>query len=58
MSEQLKKLTEENNRLKNAGKLPRQNVNAPNKVAASINDRLKMSSMDAIDAGLDEALGG
>jgi len=58
MSEQLKKLTEENNRLKSAGKLPRQNVNAPNRVSNSLGDRLKMSSADAIDAGLDEALGG
>jgi hypothetical protein len=57
MSEQLKKLTEENNRLKSAGKLPRQNVNAPNRVSNSLGDRLKMSSADAIDAGLDEALG-
>jgi len=58
MSEQLKKLTEENNRLKNAGRLPRQNVTAPNRVGSSLGDRLKMNSMDAIDAGLDEALGG
>lgn len=58
MSEQLKKLTEENNRLKSAGKLPRQNVSAPNRVSNSLGDRLKMSSADAIDAGLDEALGG
>jgi hypothetical protein len=57
MSEQLKKLTEENNRLKSAGKLPRQNVSSPNRVSNSLGDRLKMSSSDAIDAGLDEALG-
>lgn len=58
MSEQLKKLTEENNRLKSAGKLPRQNVSSSNRVLNSLGDRLKMSSADAIDAGLDEALGG
>lgn len=57
MAEQLKKLTEENNRLKNAGRLPRQNVNSSNRVAPSINDRIRMNSSDAIDAGLDEALG-
>lgn len=57
MSEQLKKLTEENNRLKNAGRLPRQNVTSTNRNAPSLGDRLKMNSMDAIDAGLDEALG-
>lgn len=57
MVEQLKKLTEENNRLKNAGRLPRQNVNSSNRVATSINDRIRMNSSDAIDAGLDEALG-
>lgn len=58
MSEQLKKLTDENNRLKNAGRMPRQNVSSPNKVTSSVGDRLKMSSADAIDFGLDEALGG
>lgn len=57
MSDQIKKLTEENNRLKNAGRLPRQNVSSPNKLSNSISDRLKMSSSDAIDFGLDEALG-
>jgi hypothetical protein len=57
MSEQLKKLTEENNRLKNAGRLPRQNVSGSNRIAPNLNDRLRMNSADAIDAGLDEALG-
>lgn len=57
MSEQLKKLTEENNRLKNAGRLPRQNVSGSNRIAPNLNDRLRMNSGDAIDAGLDEALG-
>lgn len=58
MAEQIKKLTEENNRLKSAGRLPRQNVTTTNRNAPSLNDRLKMNSIDAIDAGLDEALGG
>lgn len=57
MSEQIKKLTEENNRLKSAGRLPRQNVSTSNKIGNSLSDRLKMSSSEAIDAGLDEALG-
>jgi hypothetical protein len=57
MSEQLKKLTDENNRLKNAGRLPRQNVNGTNRITPNLNDRLRMNSGDAIDAGLDEALG-
>ena len=53
---QLKKLTEENNRLKGAGKLPKSTVRTPNAAKGnSLNDRLKMSSMDAIDLGLDEA---
>lgn len=53
---QLKKLTEENNKLKGAGKLPRSNVSSANAAKGnSLNDRLKMSSMDAIDMGLDEA---
>ncbi len=53
---QLKKLTDENNRLKGASKLPRQGVSTPNSVKGSnLNDRLKMPSMDAIDLGLDEA---
>jgi hypothetical protein len=53
---QLKKLTEENNRLKGAGKLPRSNVGSSNSVKAnSLSDRIKMSPMDAIDFGLDEA---
>jgi len=57
MSDQIKKLTEENNRLKSAGKMPRQNASASNKVSNTLSDRLKMSSAEAIDMGLDEALG-
>lgn len=53
---QLKKLTEENNRIKGAGKLPKSNVGSSNSVKSnSLNDRIKMSPMDAIDMGLDEA---
>lgn len=53
---QIKQLTEENNRLKGAGRMPRQNLaTASSNKPASISDRLKMPSADAIDLGLDEA---
>ena len=56
--EQVKKLTAENNSLKSSSKMPKQSaanqsVNKP----SSINDRIKMNASDAIDLGLDEALG-
>jgi hypothetical protein len=56
--EQVKKLTSENNSLKSSSKMPKQStanqsVNKP----SSMNDRIKMNSADAIDLGLDEALG-
>lgn len=55
---QIKQLIDENNRLKGAGKMPRQNIaTASSNKSSSVSDRLKMSSMDAIDAGLDEAMG-
>lgn len=53
---QIKQLTEENAKIKGAGRMPRPNIgNASNKIPRSINDRLKMSSTDAIDLGLEEA---
>ena len=53
---QLKKVTEENNRLKGASRMPKQNVQTPNKSKNySVNDRIKMNASDAIDLGLDEA---
>ena len=53
---QLKKLTEENSRIKGAGKLPKSNAGSPNSVKSnSLSDRIKMSPLDAIDLGLDEA---
>jgi hypothetical protein len=57
--EQVKKLTAENNALKSSGKMPRQSISnqAANK-PSSVNDRIKMNASDAIDLGLDEALGG
>jgi hypothetical protein len=56
--EQVKKLTAENNALKSSSKMPKQSsanqsVNKP----TSINERISMKSSDAIDLGLDEALG-
>lgn len=57
--EQVKKLTAENNALKSSGKMPKQSISnqAVNK-PSSVNDRIKMNASDAIDLGLDEALGG
>jgi len=56
MDAQIKQLTEENNKLKGAGRMPRQNLaTASSNKPASVSDRLKMSSADAIDMGLDEA---
>ena len=55
---ELKSLREENNNLKGAGKMPRQTITGQHSVKSSLNDRLKMNSMDAIDIGLDEALDG
>ena len=56
MAAQLKQLTEENARLKGAGRMPKQNLaTASSNKPASTTDRLKMSSLDAIDLGLDEA---
>jgi hypothetical protein len=56
LESQLKKLTEENSRLKSSGKMPRQSVSTPstNKIT-SLNERIAMKPSDAIDMGLDEA---
>jgi hypothetical protein len=56
LQEQIKKITDENNRLKGASKMPRQSVSTitQNK-SNSLNERIKMNSSDAIDLGLDEA---
>lgn len=54
---QVKRLTDENTKIKSAGKVPRQSVTTPSSIKTStLNDRLKMSSEQAIDLGLDEAL--
>jgi len=53
--QQIKRLTDENNRLKGAGKVPKTNVNTPAQTKPDANARLKMNPMDAIEMGLDEA---
>lgn len=53
--QQIKRLTDENNRLKGAGKVPKTNVTTPAQNKPDANARLKMNPMDAIDMGLDEA---
>lgn len=56
LESQLKKLTEENSRLKSSGKMPRQSVSTPSgNKTNSLDDRIKMKASDAIDLGLDEA---
>lgn len=56
--DQVKKLTAENNSLKSSSKLPKQSIStqSANKTN-SMSDRIKMNASDAIDLGLDEALG-
>lgn len=57
--DQVKKLTAENNALKASSKMPKQTIsNQSVNKPSSINDRIKMNAADAIDLGLDEALGG
>jgi len=57
--DQVKKLTAENNSLKSSSKIPKQSIStqSANKTN-SMSDRIKMNASDAIDLGLDEALGG
>ncbi|MCX7319415.1 MAG: hypothetical protein NT113_07940, partial [Hyphomicrobiales bacterium] len=57
--DQVKKLTTENNALKSSSKMPRQTIsNQSVNKPSSMSDRIKMNAADAIDLGLDEALGG
>jgi hypothetical protein len=53
---QVKKLTDENSKLKASGRMPKQSVStqSSNKTS-SLDDRIKMKASDAIDMGLDEA---
>jgi hypothetical protein len=56
--DQVKRLTAENNSLKSSSKMPKQSVsNQSVNKPSSMNDRIKMNAADAIDLGLDEALG-
>lgn len=53
---QLKKLTDENSKIKGAARMPRSTVTGSNATkGSSLMDKLKMSSSDAIDLGLEEA---
>jgi len=53
---QLKKLTDENSKLKASGRMPKQSVsNQSVNKTSSLDDRIKMKASDAIDMGLDEA---
>lgn len=52
---QIRQLSSELSKLKGLGKVPRQNVTSTSPKQSSISDRIKMSSSDAIDIGLDEA---
>ena len=56
--DQVKKLTAENNALKASGKMPKQSIaNQSANKPSSVSDRIKMNAADAIDLGIDEALG-
>ena len=53
---QLKKLTDENGKLKASGKMPKQNVTTQSvNKSNDLQSRIKMNASDAIDLGLDEA---
>ena len=53
---QLKKLTDENGKLKAPGKMPKQNVTTQSvNKSNDLQSRIKMNASDAIDLGLDEA---
>lgn len=53
---QLKKISDENSKIKGASRMPRSTVTGSNASKGSnLNDRIKMSASDAIDLGLDEA---
>jgi len=53
---QIKKLTDENSKLKASGRMPKQSVSTQSvNKTSSLDDRIKMKASDAIDMGLDEA---
>jgi hypothetical protein len=52
---QLKKIEQENNQLKMAGRTPKASANSTQSKISSTNDRWKLNAGDAIDMGLDEA---
>jgi hypothetical protein len=53
---QLKHISDENNKIKGASRMPKSTVTGSNaSKGSSLNDRIKMSASDAIDLGLEEA---
>lgn len=53
---QLKKISEENSKIKGASRMPRSTVTGSNaSKGSSLTDRIKMNASDAIDLGLEEA---
>jgi hypothetical protein len=55
MEATIKRLTEENSRIKASGKMPKSNISSQVAAKSDINSRIKMNASDAIDLGLDEA---
>jgi hypothetical protein len=55
MEATIKRLTEENNRIKASGKMPKSNISSQVAAKSDMNSRIKMNASDAIDLGLDEA---
>jgi len=55
METQIKRLTEENSRIKASGKMPKSNISSQVAAKNDMNSRIKMNASDAIDLGLDEA---
>jgi len=53
---QLKRINDENSKIKGASRMPKSTVTGSNaSKGSSLNDRIKMSASDAIDLGLEEA---
>jgi hypothetical protein len=55
MEATIKRLTEENSRIKASGKMPKSNISSQVTAKSDMNSRIKMNASDAIDLGLDEA---
>jgi hypothetical protein len=55
MEATIKRLSEENSKIKASGKMPKSNISSQVAAKSDINSRIKMNASDAIDLGLDEA---